>query len=152
MGPGKQQSRHHKNPYLVKTLTILIRPDVSRFPCSSFFVYKTSISTVICFLIWNYCVWIYCSCSVNWESKMANNRSFILYMFAFGLFVPLVVIVVSYFSILRVVKKVNRPASAIIDRKIIVYCVTKGLFSSRRIRWVLRSAGVNVVVSRYIRI
>jgi ABC-type glycerol-3-phosphate transport system permease component len=52
---------------------------------------------------------------------MANNRSFILYMFAFGLFVPLVVIVVSYFSILRVVKKVNRPAAAIIDRKIIVW-------------------------------
>jgi len=42
-------------------------------------------------------------------------------MFAFGLFVPLVVIVVSYFSILRVVKKVNRPAAAIIDRKIIVW-------------------------------
>jgi c-opsin len=46
------------------------------------------------------------SCSVNWESKMANNRSYILYMFAFGLFVPLVVIISSYVSILRVVKKV----------------------------------------------
>ena len=46
------------------------------------------------------------SCSVNWESKMDNNRSYILYMFTFGLFVPLVAIVVSYLSILRVVKKV----------------------------------------------
>ncbi|XP_046451537.1 G-protein coupled receptor 161-like [Daphnia pulex] len=45
------------------------------------------------------------SCSVNWESKMANNRSYILYMFAFGLLVPFLVIVVSYVSILRVVKK-----------------------------------------------
>ena len=46
------------------------------------------------------------SCSVNWESKMDNNRSYILYMFTFGLFVPMIVIVVSYLSILRVVKKV----------------------------------------------
>ncbi|XP_057376042.1 rhodopsin-like [Daphnia carinata] len=45
------------------------------------------------------------SCSVNWESKMDNNRLYILYMFAFGLFVPLAIIVVSYVSILRVVKK-----------------------------------------------
>jgi hypothetical protein len=37
---------------------------------------------------------------------MANNRSYILYMFAFGLFVPLVVIICSYVSILRVVKQV----------------------------------------------
>ncbi|XP_046451533.1 opsin-3-like [Daphnia pulex] len=48
------------------------------------------------------------SCSVNWESKMANNRSYILYMFAFGLFVPLVVIISSYVSILRVVKKTGK--------------------------------------------
>ncbi|KAK4009067.1 hypothetical protein OUZ56_014207 [Daphnia magna] len=48
------------------------------------------------------------SCSVNWESKMDNNRSYILYMFAFGLFVPLVVIVASYVSILRVVKKTGK--------------------------------------------
>jgi hypothetical protein len=46
------------------------------------------------------------SCSVNWESKMANNRSYILYMFTFGLLVPLVVIICSYVSILRVVKQV----------------------------------------------
>lgn len=37
---------------------------------------------------------------------MDNNRSYILYMFAMGLIVPLVVIVVSYASILRVVRKV----------------------------------------------
>ena len=56
------------------------------------------------------------SCSVNWESKMDNNRSYILYMFAFGLFVPLVVIISSYVSILRVVKKVTGSSTtAIID-------------------------------------
>ena len=37
---------------------------------------------------------------------MDNNRSYILYMFVFGLVVPLIVIVASYVSILRVVKKV----------------------------------------------
>uniref|UniRef100_A0A0P6GDV1 Putative Gpcr rhodopsin family n=1 Tax=Daphnia magna TaxID=35525 RepID=A0A0P6GDV1_9CRUS len=48
------------------------------------------------------------SCSVNWESKMDNNRLYIVYMFAFGLFVPLAVIVVSYVSILRVVRKAGK--------------------------------------------
>ncbi|XP_057376040.1 rhodopsin-like [Daphnia carinata] len=48
------------------------------------------------------------SCSVNWESKMDNNRSYIFYMFALGLFVPLIVIVASYVSILRVVKKTGK--------------------------------------------
>ncbi|KAI9554586.1 pteropsin8 [Daphnia sinensis] len=48
------------------------------------------------------------SCSVNWESKMDNNRSYIFYMFALGLFVPLVIIVASYVSILRVVKKTGK--------------------------------------------
>ncbi|XP_059351252.1 rhodopsin-like isoform X2 [Daphnia carinata] len=48
------------------------------------------------------------SCSVNWESKMDNNRLYIVYMFAFGLFVPLAVIVISYVSILRVVKKAGK--------------------------------------------
>ncbi|XP_046451536.1 melanopsin-like [Daphnia pulex] len=48
------------------------------------------------------------SCSVNWESKMANNRSYILYMFAFGLFVPFLVIICSYVSILRVVKQTGK--------------------------------------------
>jgi hypothetical protein len=54
----------------------------------------------------SFCPVFECSCSVNWESKMDNNRSYILYMFTFGLFVPMIVIVVSYLSILRVVKKV----------------------------------------------
>ena len=37
---------------------------------------------------------------------MDNNGSYILYMFALGLIVPLVAIVASYASILRVVHKV----------------------------------------------
>ncbi len=65
-----------------------------------------------------------CSCSVNWESKMANNRSYILYMFAFGLVVPFLVIVVSYVSILRVVKKVTRPAVAIDEKHCLRYLVS----------------------------
>ncbi|KAI9554587.1 pteropsin7 [Daphnia sinensis] len=48
------------------------------------------------------------SCSVNWESKMDNNRLYIVYMFTFGLFVPLAIIVVSYVSILRVVRKASQ--------------------------------------------
>lgn len=46
------------------------------------------------------------SCSVNWESKMDNNRSYILYMFAMGLFVPLMAIFTSYISILLFIHKV----------------------------------------------
>ncbi|EFX89511.1 pteropsin9 [Daphnia pulex] len=45
------------------------------------------------------------SCSVNWESKTNNNRSYILYMFCMGLVVPLAVIIISYVRILRVVQK-----------------------------------------------
>ena len=54
----------------------------------------------------NYTPRFKCSCSVNWESKMDKIRSYILYKFAFGLFVPLVAIICSYVSILRVVQKV----------------------------------------------
>lgn len=46
------------------------------------------------------------SCSVNWESKMDNNRSYILYMFAMGLFIPLMAIFVSYISIVLFIHKV----------------------------------------------
>ncbi|KAI9558094.1 pteropsin4 [Daphnia sinensis] len=48
------------------------------------------------------------SCSVNWESKMDNNRSYIIYMFAMGLFVPLVAITVSYTSILVFIQKTSK--------------------------------------------
>ncbi|XP_045028383.1 rhodopsin [Daphnia magna] len=48
------------------------------------------------------------SCSVNWELKMDGNRSYIFYMFAMGLFLPMVVIITSYSNILRVVRKVKR--------------------------------------------
>lgn len=48
------------------------------------------------------------SCSVNWELKMDGNRSYIFYMFAMGLFLPTVTIIVSYTNILRVVRNVKR--------------------------------------------
>ncbi|XP_057380113.1 rhodopsin-like [Daphnia carinata] len=48
------------------------------------------------------------SCSVNWESKMDNNRSYIFYMFAMGLFVPLVAITISYTSILVFIQKTSK--------------------------------------------
>lgn len=45
---------------------------------------------------------------MNWETRADNNAMYVLYMFAMGLVVPLLVIVGSYASILRVVKKVRR--------------------------------------------
>ena len=48
------------------------------------------------------------SCSVDWQLKFDNNRSYVFYVFAMGLFVPTVVIVVSYSNILRVVRQVKR--------------------------------------------
>ncbi|XP_046649276.1 rhodopsin, deep-sea form-like [Daphnia pulicaria] len=101
-------------------------------------------AAVLLTLIWSYSLAVTCpplfgwgrfdreaahiSCSVNWESKMANNRSFILYMFAFGLFVPLVVIVVSYFSILRVVKKRSRNSDAAEKRVTVMVACMVGAF------------------------
>ena len=48
------------------------------------------------------------SCSVDWQLKFDNNRSYVFYVFAMGLFVPTVVIIVSYSNILRVVRQVKR--------------------------------------------
>ncbi len=45
---------------------------------------------------------------MNWELKVVNNRSYIFYVFAMGQLVPSVVIIVSYFNILRVVRKVKK--------------------------------------------
>jgi hypothetical protein len=69
---------------------------------------------------------------------MANNRSYIFYMFAFGLVVPFLVIVVSYVSILRVVKKVTRPA--VIDEKhvlryLVCECVLPRQIEHRTVEW-----------------
>ncbi|XP_059484611.1 parapinopsin-like isoform X2 [Neocloeon triangulifer] len=45
------------------------------------------------------------SCSVNWESKSDNNTSYIVFLFAFGLVVPVFVICYSYFNIMHTMKK-----------------------------------------------
>lgn len=69
---------------------------------------------------------------------MANHRPYILCMFAFGLVVPFLVIVVSYVSILRVVKKVTRPA--VIDEKhslryLLCVCVLPRQIERRTVEW-----------------
>ncbi|EFX87345.1 pteropsin1 [Daphnia pulex] len=72
-------------------------------------------------LIWSYVLLVTCppifgwgqydrepahiSCSVNWELQIGSNRSYIFYMFTFGLIVPTVVIFVCYSNILREVRK-----------------------------------------------
>ena len=44
---------------------------------------------------------------MNWELKIDGNRSYIFYLFTFGLIVPTAVILVSYSNILREVRKVK---------------------------------------------
>nr|CAH0099475.1 unnamed protein product [Daphnia galeata] len=73
------------------------------------------------------------SCSVNWESKMDNNRSYILYMFSFGLVVPFVVIVASYVSILRVVKKGRNVSPSYTGDGYVVSCVMGQATSPRQL-------------------
>ncbi|XP_044254442.1 pinopsin-like [Tribolium madens] len=45
------------------------------------------------------------SCSVNWEEKSSNSTTYILYLFAFGLFLPLVVITFSYVNIILTMRR-----------------------------------------------
>ncbi|XP_065346291.1 parapinopsin-like [Cloeon dipterum] len=45
------------------------------------------------------------SCSVNWESKSDNSTSYIIFLFVFGLVVPMFVICYSYFNIIHTMKK-----------------------------------------------
>ncbi|KAG8295938.1 parapinopsin-like [Homalodisca vitripennis] len=45
------------------------------------------------------------SCSVNWETRSYNATTYILFLFAMGLVVPVVVICFSYINIIRTMKK-----------------------------------------------
>ncbi|XP_039293404.1 vertebrate ancient opsin-like [Nilaparvata lugens] len=45
------------------------------------------------------------SCSVNWETSNYNHTTYIVYLFAMGLFVPASVICFSYLNIIRSMKK-----------------------------------------------
>lgn len=49
---------------------------------------------------------MYFSCSVNWDSHEPNATSYIVYLFIFGLIVPLAVILYSYINIIRTMKQV----------------------------------------------
>lgn len=49
----------------------------------------------------------YFSCSVNWDSHEPNATSYIVYLFIFGLIVPLAVILYSYINIIRTMKQVH---------------------------------------------
>jgi c-opsin len=59
---------------------------------------------------------------VNWELQIGSNRSYIFYIFTFGLIVPTVVIFVCYSNILREVRKVkteiNRGSSLKTSRRL----------------------------------
>ncbi|EFX86931.1 pteropsin4 [Daphnia pulex] len=68
------------------------------------------------------------SCSVNWESKMDNNRSYILYMFAMGLFIPLMAIFVSYISILLFIHKTSNNSDTVEKRVTFMVAVMIGAF------------------------
>ncbi|KAJ8976786.1 hypothetical protein NQ317_006731 [Molorchus minor] len=45
------------------------------------------------------------SCSVNWEEQSPNAKSYIIFLFAFGLILPLSVIVFSYAHIINTIKR-----------------------------------------------
>nr|CAI5827675.1 unnamed protein product [Callosobruchus analis] len=45
------------------------------------------------------------SCSVNWEEQTPNAMSYIIYLFIFGLILPLVVIIYSYVNIICTMRK-----------------------------------------------
>ncbi|XP_053608832.1 parapinopsin-like [Plodia interpunctella] len=45
------------------------------------------------------------SCSVNWHEQSMNTLTYILFLFAMGLIVPLAVIIYSYVNIIRTLKK-----------------------------------------------
>lgn len=47
------------------------------------------------------------SCSVNWESQTANATSYIIFLFIFGLILPLAVIIYSYINIVLEMRKVS---------------------------------------------
>ena len=59
---------------------------------------------------------------MNWELQIGSNRSYIFYIFTFGLIVPTVVIFVCYSNILREVRKVkteiNRGSSLKTSRRL----------------------------------
>lgn len=47
------------------------------------------------------------SCSVNWEERSYNSMTYIAFLFAMGLAVPLVVMLFSYLNIFYKVRQVN---------------------------------------------
>lgn len=74
------------------------------------------------------------SCSVNWESQTFNATTYIVFLFVFGLFVPLCVISHSYVMIIRTMKqntirsgKVNKVETKV-TRMILVMIIGKNGF------------------------
>lgn len=47
------------------------------------------------------------SCSVNWHEKSMNAKTYIIYLFVFGLKIPLIIIIFSYANIIHTIKKVS---------------------------------------------
>ncbi|CRK91553.1 CLUMA_CG005210, isoform A [Clunio marinus] len=106
----------------ITTLTVLSyeRYCLVSCPFSSSHLTKASAKTMVAF-IWLYSLTLTTpplfgwgkyvneaaniSCSVNWETKSFNATSYIVFLFVFGLVVPLIVIVISYIRILITLRK-----------------------------------------------
>lgn len=71
-------------------------------------VWFTSINELKKFSAYNYS-----SCSVNWESQTLNATSYIVFLFIFGLVLPVIVIVYSYLRIILTMKKNNARAGRV---------------------------------------
>ncbi|XP_019881016.1 parapinopsin [Aethina tumida] len=106
----------------ITTLTVLAF-ERYMIVCHSFSKYSLSNRGSIYVLV---CIWIYScfltvpplvgwgkyvaesaniSCSVNWHEKSMNAKTYIIYLFVFGLKIPLILIIFSYANIIRTIKK-----------------------------------------------
>jgi hypothetical protein len=83
------------------------------------------------------------SCSVNWESQTFNATTYIMFLFIFGLLVPVIVIVYSYIKIIRTMRentlrsgRVNKVESRVTS---MIFVMIIGKFWRRRRRRTFRS-------------
>ncbi|XP_014284462.1 pinopsin [Halyomorpha halys] len=53
------------------------------------------------------------SCSVNWETRSHSSTSYIMYLFIFGFFLPIIIICYSYMNIIFTIKKSRSTAGRV---------------------------------------
>lgn len=76
--------------------------NIFRFPLSRVYYTKWDIFILKKIVIFN----VY-SCSVNWEEQTFNTTTYIMFLFFFGLAVPVCIITFSYVNIIRTMKQVS---------------------------------------------